>query len=46
MAYHVIIFGADISSFVHIASKYKNRLFLGGGSTKGIDNTKSKAEAK
>ena len=46
MAYHVIIFGADINSFVHIDSKYKDVLFLGEGSTRGIDDIKSKAEAK
>ena len=35
----VIIFGADMSSSVHIDNKKKDILILGEGSTQGLDDT-------
>ena len=46
MGKNVIIFGADMSSSVHIDNKYKDILILGEGSTQGLDDTILTAEAK
>ena len=43
---NVIIFGADMSSSVHIDNKEKDILIFGEGPTHGLDNTTLKAEAK
>ena len=43
---NVVIFGADMSSFVHIDNKNKDHLILGEGPTQGLDNTTLIAEAK
>ena len=43
---NVIIFGTDMSSAVHIDNKNKDILILGEGSTQGLDDTISTAEAK
>ena len=43
---NVIIFGADMSSFVHIGNKNKDILILHEGPTQGLDNTTLTAEAK
>ena len=40
----VIIFGADMSSSVHIDNKKKDILILGEGSTQGLDDTTLTAE--
>ena len=40
----VIIFGADMSSSVHIDNKKKDILILGEGSTQGLDDTTLIAE--
>ena len=40
----VIIFGADMSSSVHIDNKKKDILILGEGSTQGLDDTALTAE--
>ena len=39
MGKNVIIFGADMSSSVHIDDKNKDILILGEGPTQGLDNT-------
>ena len=43
---NVIIFGADMSSSVHIDNKNKDTLILGEGPTQGLDNTTLTAKAK
>ena len=43
---NVIIFGADMSSSVHIDNKNKDVLSLGEGPTQGLDHTTLTAEAK
>ena len=43
---NVIIFGANISSCVHIDNKNKDILILGEGPTQGLDDTTRTAEAK
>ena len=43
---NVIIFGADMSSTVHVNNKGKDILILGEGLTQGSDDTKLTAEAK
>ena len=43
---NVIIFGADMSSSVHIENKNKDVLTLGEGPTQGLDDTTLTAEAK
>ena len=43
---NVIIFGADMSSSVHVDNKGKNILILGEGPTQGLDDTTLTAEAK
>ena len=43
---NVIIFGADMSSSVHVDNKKKDILVLGVGSTQGLDNTTITPEAK
>ena len=40
----VIIFGVDMSSFVHIDIKGKDILILGKGPTQGLDDTTLTAE--
>ena len=42
----VIIFGADMSSSLHVDNKNKDVLNLGEGTTKGLDDTILTAEAK
>ena len=42
----IIIFGADISSSVHIDNNTKDILILVEGPTQGLDNTSLTAEAK
>ena len=44
MGENIIIFGADMSSFVHVDNKKKDILLLGEGPTQGLDDTIS-AEA-
>ena len=39
MGKNVIIFGADMSSLVHIVNKNKDILILGARSTQGLDDT-------
>ena len=39
MGENVVIFGADISSSVHIDNKNKYILILGEGPTQGLDDT-------
>ena len=46
MGKNVIIFGADMSSSVHIDNKEKDILILGEGSTQGLDDPTLTAEAK
>ena len=46
MGKNVIIFGADMSSYVHVDNKEKNILILGEGLTQGVDDTTLTAEAK
>ena len=46
MERNVIIFGADISSSVHIDNKNKDILILGEGPTQGLGDTTLTAEAK
>ena len=46
MGKNAIIFGADMSSSVHIENKGKDILLLGEGSTQGLDDTTLTAEAK
>ena len=43
---NVIVFGADMSSSVHIDNKGKDILTLGEGPTQGLDDTTLTAEAK
>ena len=43
---NVVIFGADMSSCVHIDNKNKDILILGEGPTQGLDDTTRTAEAK
>ena len=43
---NVIIFGADMSSSVHVDNKWKDILILGEGPTQGLDDTTLTAEAK
>ena len=45
MGKNVIIFGADMSSSVHIENKNKDILVLGEGPTQGLDDTTLTAEA-
>ena len=42
----VIIFGADMSSSVHLVNKGKDILILGEGPTQGLDDTALTAEVK
>ena len=46
MGKNVIIFGADMSSSVHVNIKAKGILILGEGPTRGSDGTILTAEAK
>ena len=46
MGRNVIIFGADLSSSVHIDNERKGILILGEGPTQGLDGTTLTAEAK
>ena len=46
MGKNVIIFGADMSSSVHVDNKGKDILILGEGPTQGLDDTTLTAEAK
>ena len=46
MGRSVIIFGADMSSSVHVDNKNKDILILGEGQTQGLDYTTLTAEAK
>ena len=46
MGENVIIFGADMSSSVHVDNKGKDILILGEGPTQGLDKTILIAEAK
>ena len=46
MGKNIIIFGADMSSYVHVDNKKKNILILGEGLTQGVDDTTLTAEAK
>ena len=43
---NVIIFGADMSSSVHVGNKGKDILILGEKPTQGLDDTTLTAEAK
>ena len=45
MGRNVIIFGADMSSSVHVDNKNKDILILGEGSTQGLEDTILIAEA-
>ena len=46
MVKNVIVYGADMSSPVHIDNKGKNVLILDEGATQGLDDTTLTAEAK
>ena len=46
MGKNVVIFGADMSSPVHIDHKNKNLLIFGERPTQGLDDTKLTAETK
>ena len=46
MGKNVIIFGVDMSTFVHVGNKGKDILILGEGPTQGLDDTTLTAEAK
>ena len=46
MGKNVIIFEADLSSYVHIGNKGKDILVLGEGPTQGLDDTTLTTEAK
>ena len=46
MGRNVVIFGADMSSSVHVHNKNKHILILGEGPTQGLDDTTLSAEAK
>ena len=43
---NVIVFGADMSSSVHVDNKRKDILILGEGPAQGLDDTTLTAEAK
>ena len=43
---NIIIFGVDMSSYVHIDIENKDILILDEGRTRGIDDTTLTAEAK
>ena len=43
---NVIVFGADMGSFMHINNKGKDIIILGEGPTRGLDDTALTAEAK
>ena len=43
---NAIIFGVDMSSYVHVDNKNKDMLIFGKGSTQGLDNTTLTAEAE
>ena len=43
---NVIIFGADMSSSVHVDNKKKDILILGEGPTQGLDDTTLTAEER
>ena len=43
---NVIMFGADMSSYVHIDNRSKHILTLGEGPTQGLDDTTLTAETK
>ena len=46
MGRNVIVFGADLNSFVHIDNKGKDTLILGEVPTQGLDDITLTAEAK
>ena len=46
MEKNVFIFGADMSSSVHVDNKGKNILIHGEGPTQGLDDSTLTAEAK
>ena len=46
MGKKIIIFGADMSSSLHIDNKGKDILILGEGPTEGLDDTTLTAKAK
>ena len=46
MEKNIIIFGADMSSSVHIDNKNKDIVTLGETTTQGLDDTTLTAEAK
>ena len=46
MGKYVIVFGADMSSYVHVDNKNKDILILGEGPTQGLDDATLTAEAK
>ena len=46
MGKNVIIFGADMSSSLHIDNEGKDILIIGEGPTKGLDDTTLIAEAR
>ena len=46
MGKNITVFGADISSYVHINNKNKDILILSEGPTQGLDDTSLAAEAK
>ena len=46
MEKNIIIFGADMSSSVHIDNKNKDIVTLGERTTQGLDDTTLTAEAK
>ena len=46
MGKYVIVFGADMSSSVHVDNKNKDILILGEGPTQGLDDATLTAEAK
>ena len=46
MGKNVIIFGANMSSSVHIDNKNKDIVMLGEGPTQGLDNTALTVEAR
>ena len=46
MGNNVVIFGADMSSSVHVDNKGKDILILGEGLTQGLEYTTLTSEAK
>ena len=46
MGKNVIIFGADMSSSVHVDNKGKDILILGEGPTQGLDDTALAAKTR